>query len=150
MTTLRLHSPVPATLKVHHAALEQVGRILGRLWLVEGDCLTVQHRDYLRKLQKLEAAHKEVSAELRDLASPCCHECASTTAEWDRFEAERPDRLSALDRVIRAEKEAQAERALAYSFTPDVDDAPHPVGVGSCDLAIHASNWTPGDDRRPA
>lgn len=145
----RSHSPVPATLRIHRSALEQVATILGRLWLVEGDCLTVQHQAYLGKLQKLEAAHREAAAELRDLDSACCRECQDTADEWDRFEAERPnDRLSDLDRVIRAEKEAQAERALAYEFTPDKDDAPHPFAGGSCDLAIHAANCTSFDGER--
>lgn len=152
MLPTKSHAPTTATLKIHRPALEKVGTILGPLWLLEGECLSVRHARYFRKLRKLDASLKEVSAELREILAEqaCCQECAFTDAEWDRFEAERPDRLSDLDRVIRAEKEAQEERALAYQFTPDVDDAPHPVGVGSCDMAIHASNWTPGDERRGA
>ncbi len=140
------HAPTTATLKIHRPALEKVGTILGKLWLLEGECLTTQHQSYHKKLQKLETAFNEVVAELRDLASPCCQECRDTAAEWDRFEAERPDNLTALDRVIRAEKEAQSE-AHTWSFTPDVDAAPHPVGVGGCDVAIHANNSTSFDRR---
>jgi hypothetical protein len=141
------HAPTTATLKIHRPALEKVGSILGKLWLLEGACLTVRHQRYLEALQKFEAAHKEVSAELRDLLAEqsCCQECKETAAEWDRFEAERPDNLTALDRVIRAEREAQSE-AHTWSFTPGVDE--HPIACGSCDVAIHAANSTSLDSER--
>lgn len=146
------HTPTTATLKIHRPALEKVGTILGPLWLLEGECLTSRQARYFRKLRKLDASLKAAEAELRELiAESCCQECVATDDEWARFEAERPsDRLSDLDRVIRAEKEAQDERALAFEFTPGKDDAPHPFAGGSCDLAIHAGNWNFSDERRGA
>lgn len=128
---LRLHSPVPATLKIHGSALARVAQTLGPLWLVERDCVTANHEAYRAKLQKLKDAAREAVA--------CCRECQEIAAEWDRFEAARP---SPEERVRLAEI-----ADLAYQFAPKEDE--HPVAVGSCDLAVLSANWEP-QDRRPA
>lgn len=130
--SLKLHSPVPATLKIHSAALTRVTQTLGPLWMIEGDCVTAHHEAYRAKLQKLTADAREVAA--------CCQECLAADTEWAQFEQARP---------TPEERVRLAEIAdLAYQFTPGEDE--HPVAVGGCDLAIHAGNWTPGDERRGA
>lgn len=40
------------------------------------------------------------------------------------------------------------DTGLLYGSPEPWDE--HPVAVGSCDLAIHASNWAPCDERRGA
>ena len=136
------HAPTATTLKIHRPALEQVGRILGPLWLLEGECLTVRHLRYSRKLRKLTAALAAAEAELRDLiAESCCQECVSTAAEWERFEQDRPTgTLSPESRVETAELEDRANGL--YTHTP------HPFAVGSCDVAIHAGANTSLDSER--
>lgn len=129
---LRLHSPVPATLRIHSAALARVQQTLGPLWLAERDCVSVNHEAYRAKLAKLTADAREVLA--------CCRECQDTAAEWAQFEAERP---SPEERVRLAEI-----ADLAYQFAPREDE--HPVAVGGCDVAIHSGNWTSCDGRRGA
>lgn len=143
--SLKLHSPIPATLRIHRSAFDRVAQNLEPVWLVEDDCVAAKHQSYFRKLQKLELALNEVAAELRDLlpGTPRCSDCADTADEWDRFEADRPaGTISPEARVETAELEARASGEYRYT--------PHPEAVGGCDLAIHAGNWGFGDERRGA
>jgi len=148
-----------------------MGSVFGPAWQAENDCLSVKHPIVASKLQALQQSHAEAQAAVEQAVAdgPCCEDCQKTADEWARFEAERPteDSLSALDRVIRAEKEAQDERAAKvereafgpidgwFGFTPDVDEAPHPVACGGGEnpltLAIRESNSRNASvERRPA
>ena len=118
MLRLHSHSPTPVTLRIHRAALDQVGTILGRLWVAESDCLTAEHQRYLCKLERLEAAYNEVVAELRDLhpEHACCLECLETAREWVRFEQDRPTDIdmSPEAHVETAELECRANGEYTY------------------------------------
>ena len=113
---LRLHSPTPTTLRIHRAALDQVGTILGRLWVAESDCLTVEHQRYFDSLVRLEAAYNNAVAELRDLhpEHTCCEECLETAREWVRFEQDRPTDTSPEAHVETAELECRANGDYTY------------------------------------
>lgn len=86
-----------------------------------------------------------IEAEIVARRSTCCLECHATAEEWGRFEADREDTLSDLDRVLTAER-TQLNRGVDpepwHSWKGPMEEEIHPMGVGApTEAAIHAAAW---------
>lgn len=146
------HAPTPATLEKLDTAAKHVQVNLRDHSLVQ--CYSHRlrkiagHLDMLKEVA--EELRREIAEELHDrrylpriaaeIAAGAVHDGFSLVMaddEWDRPADPSPEA-----RVETAEIEARANGW--YSYTP----TPHPIGVGGCDLAIHASNSTSLDSER--